>query len=79
MLELARRAQVEGVIIFHDEWDDTLGWEYPDQKALLEGNGIATLFMKRQPYFNPPEDVQGATVSAFVKSLEQHDHQAVGI
>ena len=69
MLALARQAEVDGVVIIHDEWDDTLGWEYPDQKTLLDANGIPSLFLKRQPWFTPDEDAQRAAVSAFVVEL----------
>lgn len=68
-IALAEAAKVDGVIFFHDEWDDTLGWEYPDQKALLDARGIPSLFLKRQPYFDPPVEEQLAAVAAFVSSL----------
>ena len=68
-IALAERTQVDGVIFFHDEWDDTLGWEYPDQKALLDARGIPSLFLKRQPYHAPPVAEQRAAVSAFIATL----------
>ncbi len=71
MLALARAARVEGAIIYHDEWDDTLGWEYPDQKVLLASAGIPSLFLKRQRWFDPPEDVQAAAVATFLAQIEQ--------
>jgi benzoyl-CoA reductase/2-hydroxyglutaryl-CoA dehydratase subunit BcrC/BadD/HgdB len=66
---LAREAAVDGVIFFHDEWDDTLGWEYPDQRKRLDTEGIASLFMKRQPYFDPPVDEQRRAIAAFIRDL----------
>jgi len=74
-IALAKEARVDGVIFFHDEWDDTLGWEYPDQRALLEAEGIASVFMKRQPYFDPPITEQGATIRNFVASLTRETVQ----
>jgi benzoyl-CoA reductase/2-hydroxyglutaryl-CoA dehydratase subunit BcrC/BadD/HgdB len=68
-LALALQARVDGVIFYHDEWDDTLGWEYPDQKALLDERGIPSLFLKRQPWFDPDEEAQAAAVTAFIESL----------
>ncbi|OYY92107.1 MAG: hypothetical protein B7Y45_01085 [Sphingomonas sp. 28-66-16] len=68
-IALAEAAGVDGVIFFHDEWDDTLGWEYPDQRALLEKRGIPSLFLKRQPYFDPPEEAQRAAVAQFLTEL----------
>jgi benzoyl-CoA reductase/2-hydroxyglutaryl-CoA dehydratase subunit BcrC/BadD/HgdB len=68
-LQLAKHARVDGVIFIHDEWDDTLGWEYPDQKRLLEGIGIGSLFLKRQRYFDPDEAQQRESVRAFLEQL----------
>lgn len=68
-LKLANAAAVDGVIIIHDEWDDTLGWEFPDQKRLLDEHGIPVLFLKRQPWFDPPEDLQREAVTAFIATL----------
>ena len=65
-LRLVERAQVDGVIFFHDEWDDTLGWEYPDQKKALDARGIESLFLKRQPYFAPNEAEQAELIGTFI-------------
>ena len=70
-MTLVAAAHVDGVIFYHDEWDDTLGWEYPDQKRLLDARGIGSLFLKRQPYFDPNEDAQTHTVQAFIDQLRQ--------
>lgn len=69
-LDLAKRAAVHGVIFFHDEWDDTLGWEYPDQKKLLDKHGTSSLFLKRQRYFDPDESHQLDAVRAFIDQLK---------
>jgi benzoyl-CoA reductase/2-hydroxyglutaryl-CoA dehydratase subunit BcrC/BadD/HgdB len=69
-LQLATHAKVDGVIFLHDEWDDTLGWEYPDQKRLLEQRGIRSLFLKRQRYFDPDEKQQRGSVRAFIEQLQ---------
>jgi benzoyl-CoA reductase/2-hydroxyglutaryl-CoA dehydratase subunit BcrC/BadD/HgdB len=69
-VQLAEHARVEGVIFLHDEWDDTLGWEYPDQKKLLDERGIPSLFLKRQPYFEPNEAEQLNAVRAFIDQLK---------
>lgn len=68
-IALCEEADVEGVIFFHDEWDDTLGWEYPAQRQLLEQRGIPSLFLKRQPYFNPPQAAQRQAVEQFLSQL----------
>lgn len=71
MLALAQLAAADAVIIYHDEWDDTLGWEYPDQKALLDDAGIPSLFLKRQRWFDPPQATQLAAVTAFLAQIER--------
>ncbi|RHW19484.1 2-hydroxyacyl-CoA dehydratase [Sphingomonas gilva] len=68
-IALAQEAAIDGVIFFHDEWDDTLGWEYPDQRQLLEARGIPSLFLKRQPYFDPPAEDQRAAISDFLSQI----------
>lgn len=70
-IALADSAAVDGVIIHHDEWDDTLGWEYPDQKRLLDARGLPVLFLKRQPYFDPPESEQRRAVTGFIESIRK--------
>ena len=72
-IALAEQARVDGVIFFHDEWDDTLGWEYPDQRKLLEARGIPSLFLKRQPYFDRPVDTQRAAVAEFLTQIAKVD------
>lgn len=69
-VQLVKRAHVEGVIFYHDEWDDTLGWEYPDQKQLLDALGVPSLFLKRQHYFDPDEAAQSAALRAFLATIE---------
>lgn len=66
---LAQEARVDGVVFYHDEWDDTLGWEYPDQKRMLDALGIASLFLKRQPYFDPAQHDQAVAVQSFIAEL----------
>lgn len=66
---LAEQSAVDGVVFFHDEWDDTLGWEYPDQRKLLDARGIPSLFLKRQPYFDPPVEAQQAAIAEFLGRL----------
>lgn len=70
---LAEAARVDGVVFFHDEWDDTLGWEYPEQRKLLEARGIPSLFLKRQPYFDAPVDAQRQAVREFLNQIARVD------
>lgn len=68
-VELVEQARVEGVIFFHDEWDDVLGWDYPDQKKLLDTRGVKSLFLKKQSYRSPDRAAQRDSVREFVRSL----------
>ncbi len=34
-----KRLRLDGVIFFLEEWDDTLGWDYPNQKRMLDDLG----------------------------------------
>ncbi|SOB79494.1 benzoyl-CoA reductase (2-electron) gamma subunit [Sphingomonas guangdongensis] len=70
-LALVERSRAEVVIFFHDQYDDTLGWEYPDQKKLLDARGIPSLFLKQQPYLDPPVAEQHAAVAGFLATLQK--------
>ncbi|WP_169542606.1 2-hydroxyacyl-CoA dehydratase subunit D [Sphingomonas baiyangensis] len=70
-LALAEAAAVDGVVIIHDEWDDTLGWEYPDQKRAMDARGLPSLFLKRQSWFAPPEAAQRAAIGGFIDQIER--------
>ena len=50
--------------------DDNAGY-LAAARALLEREGIASLFMKRQPYFDPPVADQRAAIGDFVASLSR--------
>ena len=68
-VELVEQARVQGVIFFHDEWDDVLGWDYPDQKKMLDARGVKSLFLKKQSYRAPDRAAQREAVRGFVRSL----------
>ena len=68
-LDLVGEARVGGVIFFHDEWDDVLGWDYPGQKKLLDARGVKSLFLKKQSYRSPDRAAQRDAVRGFVESL----------
>lgn len=68
-MALVGRAAVEGVVFYHDEYDDTLGWDYPDQKRLLDARGIPSLFLKRQSYRRPDHVAQRRALREFLEAL----------
>lgn len=61
-IETVMAAKVEGVIFFHDEFDDTLGWDYPAQKKMLDERGIASVFLQQQSYRAPDLTAQSAAI-----------------
>ncbi|MES3021743.1 MAG: 2-hydroxyacyl-CoA dehydratase family protein [Pseudomonadota bacterium] len=65
-LQIVEQAGVEGVVFFHDEFDDTLGWDYPEQKKMLDDRGIASIFLQQQSYRAPDEAAQRAAIADLV-------------
>jgi benzoyl-CoA reductase/2-hydroxyglutaryl-CoA dehydratase subunit BcrC/BadD/HgdB len=61
-LQIVAEAQVKAVIFFHDEFDDTLGWDYPEQKRLLDARGIPSVFLPQQSYRSPDRAAQRSAV-----------------
>jgi benzoyl-CoA reductase/2-hydroxyglutaryl-CoA dehydratase subunit BcrC/BadD/HgdB len=68
-MALVDKAAVEGVVFYHDEYDDALGWDYPDQKRLLDARGIPSLFLKRQSYRRPDRAAQRHALREFLAAL----------
>jgi benzoyl-CoA reductase/2-hydroxyglutaryl-CoA dehydratase subunit BcrC/BadD/HgdB len=68
-LEIVDAAGVQGVIFFHDEFDDTLGWDYPGQKKLLDERGIPSVWLQKQAYGSPDREAQAAAVRALVERI----------
>lgn len=66
-IEIAERAEVEGVVFFHDEFDDTLGWDYPEQKRLLDERGIPSVFLQQQSYRAPDRAAQEAAIRTLLE------------
>jgi benzoyl-CoA reductase/2-hydroxyglutaryl-CoA dehydratase subunit BcrC/BadD/HgdB len=65
-IELVKAAGVTGVIFYHDEFDDCLGWDYPAQKRLLDSIGIPSLYLQAQSYRNPDRAAQAAAVQDLI-------------
>jgi hypothetical protein len=52
-----------------EEHDDTLGWDYPAQKAALDGLGIASLYLVKQSWRTPDRAAQRRAVEGFLRQL----------
>jgi benzoyl-CoA reductase/2-hydroxyglutaryl-CoA dehydratase subunit BcrC/BadD/HgdB len=64
---IVEAAGVEGVVFVHDEFDDTLGWDYPEQKRLLDERGIPSVFLQQQSYRAPDRAAQEAALRALLE------------
>jgi benzoyl-CoA reductase/2-hydroxyglutaryl-CoA dehydratase subunit BcrC/BadD/HgdB len=64
-------AGVEGMIFFVEEHDDTLGWDYPDQKKALDARGIPSTYLVHQSYRAPDISAQAAAVRDLVQRAQQ--------
>jgi len=63
MMDRVRAAGAEGVLVVLPEHDDTLGWDWPAQKAMLEAAGVAAVPLFHQPFATPDRDAQRAAVA----------------
>jgi benzoyl-CoA reductase/2-hydroxyglutaryl-CoA dehydratase subunit BcrC/BadD/HgdB len=73
-LELVVQANVQGVIFYHEEGDDTLGWDYPNQKAMLDRKGVPSIYLHGQSYWTPDIEAQKKAVSGLIKAIgERHE------
>ena len=63
------RARPDAVIFFTEQWDDTLGFDYPTQRDLLAARGIPCLLMKEQSYRHPDRAAQVREVQGLLAGL----------
>jgi benzoyl-CoA reductase/2-hydroxyglutaryl-CoA dehydratase subunit BcrC/BadD/HgdB len=66
---LLDEAKVEGVIVLHDEFDDTMGWDWPAQKRILEAKSIPYVLLDRQSYRHPDREAQRAAVANLISRI----------
>jgi hypothetical protein len=64
-MDRVRAAGVDGVLVVLPEHDDTLGWDWPGQKAMLEAAGVPAGLVLNQPFANP----DGVALRAAVADL----------
>jgi benzoyl-CoA reductase/2-hydroxyglutaryl-CoA dehydratase subunit BcrC/BadD/HgdB len=68
-VDAALEAKADGVIFHQLQWDDTIGWDWPDQQKELEKHGIKTLALDFQDYrISAPERLK-LRIQAFVESI----------
>lgn len=66
LMRAVELARPDAVIMFTEEWDDCIGFDYPTQRDLLRARGIETLFLHDQSYRHPNRDAQAETLAAFL-------------
>lgn len=65
-LALLDASGARGVLFCHDEFDDTLGWDYPAQRAALDALGVPHALLARQPYRHPDEHARRAALADLI-------------
>jgi benzoyl-CoA reductase/2-hydroxyglutaryl-CoA dehydratase subunit BcrC/BadD/HgdB len=68
-LGLTEESGVQGVVFYHEEFDDTFGWDYPGQKAQLDAKGLPHALLQRQSYHTPDREAQRAELSALIARM----------
>lgn len=68
-LALLDQSAAQAVVFYHEEFDDTLGWDYPAQKALLEARGLPQLLLGRQSYRAPDRAARRAALSQLIERI----------
>jgi benzoyl-CoA reductase/2-hydroxyglutaryl-CoA dehydratase subunit BcrC/BadD/HgdB len=68
-LALLDESAAQGVVFYHEEFDDTLGWDYPHQKALLDARGLPHLLLGRQSYRQPDRAERRAALLDLIERI----------
>lgn len=69
-LALIEASATQGVVFCHEEFDDTFGWDYPEQKALLEQRALPQLLLSRQSYRSPDREAQRAALAGLIARIK---------
>jgi benzoyl-CoA reductase subunit C len=68
------RFHIGAVVFCYEDTDDTYGWEYPDQKAILDRLGIASLLLLNQPFRGGTQSHTSLLVKTFFGELKARSH-----
>ncbi|GAB3469457.1 hypothetical protein GCM10027321_38760 [Massilia terrae] len=66
-LALLGASATQGVVFYHEEFDDTFGWDYPGQKAQL---AVPQTLLSRQSYRAPDRAAQRAALADLIGRIE---------
>jgi benzoyl-CoA reductase/2-hydroxyglutaryl-CoA dehydratase subunit BcrC/BadD/HgdB len=71
LLEQVCAAGAQGVIAFIYQKDDAPAWDFPEQRAALEKQGVPVLLLDHQPYPMGDVGVLGREIRAFVATCQE--------
>jgi hypothetical protein len=68
-LALLDGSGAQGVLFYHEEFDDTFGWDTPGQIDRLAALGLPHALLARQSYHAPDRDAQRAVLAGLIESI----------
>jgi benzoyl-CoA reductase/2-hydroxyglutaryl-CoA dehydratase subunit BcrC/BadD/HgdB len=68
-LALLDGSGAQGVLFYHEEFDDTFGWDTPGQDDRLAALGLPHALLARQSYHAPDRDAQRAVLAGLIESI----------
>lgn len=68
-LALLEQSGAHGVLFYHEEFDDTLGWDLPGQKKALDALGLPHALLARQSYRAPDRKAQRAVLAGLIERM----------
>lgn len=68
-LALLNESGAQGVLFYHEEFDDTLGWDLPEQKRALDALGLPHALLARQSYRAPDRKAQRAVLAGLIERM----------
>jgi len=68
-LALLEGSGAQGVLFYHEEFDDTFGWDHPQQTALLEARAVPHALLARQSYHAPDRGQQRAVLADLIERI----------
>jgi hypothetical protein len=68
-LALVEESGTQAVVFYHEEFDDTFGWDFPGQKARLDARGLPHALLSRQSYRQPDREAQHAALAGLIARI----------
>lgn len=68
-LALLEESGAQALLFYHEEFDDTFGWDYPAQRARLDGRGVPHLLLGRQSYRHPDRAARDQALRTLIERI----------